>query len=109
MLPRNCYGKAQGLLLLTGGGGVLGDPGVFLVWGRVCSGKVGVEDGVTSRSAPFTGGAAAHVFVNRAGADGVDVFLVRPVFSFLAVAGPVAVDNSLGERRHFENFTADVF
>ena len=96
----NCYWKAQWLILLTGIRGILwlaGDPGAVLVWGRVHSWEVRVEDAVASWSASLTGGAAAHLIVRRAaGANdaGVDVFWVSSVFAFLGITGAITVYNS---------------
>lgn len=99
-LGTNCYWKAQWLILLTGIRGILwlaGDPGAVLVWGRVHSWEVRVEDAVASWSASLTGGAAAHLIVRRAaGANdaGVDVFWVSSVFAFLGITGAITVYNS---------------
>ena len=74
---------------------MVGHTGTVLVLGRVDSRQVGVEDVVASRSAPLTGGSTAHVVVS--GDAGVDVFRVRSVFTCLAVAGAIAVNNGWGE------------
>lgn len=50
-----------------------------------------MEDVVACRSAPFTGGSTAHIIVS--GVAGVDVFRVGSVFTLLAVAGAITVND----------------
>lgn len=88
------YWKAQWFILLTGSVGfvwVAGHVGTVLVWGRVRSWKVSVED-VISHSASVTGESAVHVLLSSVG--GVDVIRVSSVFTLLGVAGTVPVNNT---------------
>lgn len=81
-------------LLLTGARGAPGEVGFILVSSCVFGGKGGVEN-VAFWGALLTGRSATDVNIDSIW--GVDVFLVCPILSLLAVAGAITVDNSWGE------------
>lgn len=81
-------------LLLTGARGAPGEVGVILISSCVFGGKGGVEN-VAFWGALLTGRSATDINIDSIW--GVDVFLVCPILSLLAVAGAITVDNSWGE------------